>query len=227
MEKESQRRADQRRNSIRTLIIWATVILALVGSVAAVAALSGGSNQENLPLSGEITAEDHIQGDPESAVVLVEYSDFQCPACSYYHPLVKEIVAEFGDRIAFVYRHFPLQQHKNAERAARAAEAAGRQGKFWEMHELIFANQEDWSDSNQAEDIFLVYADDLGLDGEKFRVDMDSPAVKDKVSNDYASGIQSGVTYTPTFYLNGEKISNPRSAEEFRGIIQAVLNQTP
>ncbi len=174
-----------------------------------------------------ITERDIVKGNRDASVVLVEYSDLQCPACASYYPLVKQLVAEFENDVAFVYRHFPLRQiHLNAQLAGQATEAAGKQDKFWEMHDVIFDEQKNWSNlaNKQAEESFISYASSIGVDIEQFKIDMSSEEVKNKVNNDYQSGIQANVNYTPTFFLNGAKIQNPRSYEEFKIIIEQSIN---
>lgn len=151
---------------------------------------------------------------------LIEYSDFQCPACAAYYPMVKAIVNDLGDNIYFEYRHFPLPQHHNASLAAQAAEAAGRQGKFWEMHDKIFDNQTSWSEKPNPKQEFVNYAESLNLNINQFNSDIDSKAAIDSVKNSYAAGVSDQVDSTPTFLLNDKKIANPRSLEEFKQIIQ-------
>lgn len=163
---------------------------------------------------------DHTKGGEAARLELVEYSDFQCPACGAYYPLVKQIMKEFGGDVRLAYRHFSLRQiHQNADLAARVAEAAGVQGKFWEMHDTLFERQAEWSKSIDATTLFAKYAGDLGLDWERFRRDISSQAVREKVESDYQKGLSLKVDSTPTFFLNGEKLENPRSYEEFRTII--------
>ncbi|KKS38311.1 MAG: hypothetical protein A3G49_06180 [Candidatus Sungbacteria bacterium RIFCSPLOWO2_12_FULL_41_11] len=171
-----------------------------------------------------VSDNDWFKGAKDAQVVLVEYSDFQCPACKAYYPFLKKLNADFEGKIKFIYRHFPLPQHKNAKIAALVTEAAGKQGKFWEMHDLIFENQDKWSGENNAGEIFAQYAHFLGLDTEKLGQDLNSSEVKEKVENDLQSGIQSKVNSTPTFFLNGVKLQNPRSYDEFRKIIEEFLN---
>ena len=123
-----------------------------------------------------------------------------------------------------MYRHFPLRNiHPNADLAARAAEAAGRQGKFWEMHDLIFEHQKEWADQKDARELFVQYAQSLNLDIEQFWVDVDSSEIKDKIDIDSKSGLNFEVNATPTFFLNGEKLQNPRNYEEFKSLIQAAI----
>ncbi len=174
-----------------------------------------------------IDERDWIKGNKESPIVLIEYSDFQCVACANYYPLLKELASEFGDDVAFVYRHFPLRQiFPNAQIAGQAAEAAGKQGKFWEMHDMIFEGQRNWSRQRQgqAEETFASYAAALNLDIEQFKRDIHSKSVEDKVNSDYQSGVRAGVNSTPIFFLNGKRIQNPRSYEEFRKLIQAAID---
>jgi protein-disulfide isomerase len=173
------------------------------------------------------SSSDWSKGNKEAKIVLVEYSDFQCPACGAYYPLLKQLNQELSGEVQFVYRHFPLRQiHANAELAARAAEAAGRQGKFWEYHDLLFENQREWSEESRARDIFVRYAQSLDLDTGRFTNDMDSQEIKEKVDKDYASGVRSAVDATPTFFLNGKRIQNPRSYEEFRSVIEEAVKNS-
>lgn len=170
---------------------------------------------------------DNIKGNRDSKVILIEYSDFECPACRTYYPVLREIYTEFGDRIAFVYRHFPLTSiHANADFAARAAEAAGKQDKFWEMHDLLFQKQAEWSKVADIVPVFRNYAALVGLDVEQFERDFNSREVKDFVSSQKAHATSLGLPGTPTFVLNGEVIDNPSSLEQFRSIILKKINET-
>ena len=141
----------------------------------------------------------------------------------------KQLAAELGDDFQLVHRHYPLPEHANAELAARSAEAAGRQGKFWEMHHLLFARQKEWAKKAkaEAERIFVQYAASLNLDTEQFQGDLRSQEIIDKITNDYQEGRRYGVKVTPTFFLNGEKIiGKPRTYEEFKAlIIQSKANR--
>lgn len=220
-ERSKQANAHKIRSTRRSLM-WVGLLVVLVAVVWGMIKLSSKSAEvdEQITISG-VTAEDWVKGNKDSGVVLIEYSDFQCPACGVYYPLVKKLIDEHKDIFQFAYRHFPLQQHANAKPASYAAEAAGKQGKFWEMHDLIFVNQNDWSNSKNADDIFLQYAISLGLDPEQFKQDRDSQGVKDKVERDYNSGVSNKVNATPTFFLNGKKIQ-PRNYEEFLALIEQV-----
>ena len=167
-----------------------------------------------------------IYGDREAPATLIEYADFQCPACGVYYPLIKTLEQNFPDKLAVVFRHFPLSAiHFNALPAARVAEAAGKQGKFWEMHDKLFEKQNEWSDLNsgKAKDAVIKYAETMGLDKNLFESQIDSSEVKDKVEADSKSGLKSGVNSTPTFILNGKKIQ-PRSYDEFKQLIEKELS---
>lgn len=184
----------------------------------------GGLQEAASVLLKTASADDWKRGNENAKVILIEYSDFQCPACASYYPLVKALHGELGDSLLIVYRHFPLSQiHMNAEGAARAAEAAGKQGKFWEMHDLLFERQKEWSNDRNAAGTFAAYATALGLNTDRFINDFNSREIKEKVVADYESGFRAGIAGTPTFFLNGKKIQNPRSYEEFKKIISELL----
>jgi len=173
---------------------------------------------------GTISQGDNVKGNASSTVVLIEYSDFQCPACRTYYGVTRQIMAEFGGDIALVYRYFPLTGlHANAEFAARAAEAAGKQDKFWEMHDLLFEKQDEWSKTANVQPLFESYANLLEISVEKFKSDFLSNEVKDFVRSQRVSAMKLGIQGTPTFFVNGEQIQNPNSVEVFRLIIQKAL----
>lgn len=170
---------------------------------------------------------DHTKGNASSTVVLMEYSDFQCPACRSYYPIMREIMTEFGDRVLFVYRNFPLISiHFNAEFAARAAEAASKQGKFWEMHDLLFEKQNEWANVANPSPMFESYATLLGLDIAQFQADFVSDQVKDFVRAQRVHAVQSGLQGTPSFFLNGEQIQNPSSVDEFKNAVRSAIENS-
>jgi len=155
-------------------------------------------------LTKKVSGKDQVQGSSSAVIELVEYGDYQCPHCGRAYPIVKKIQQALGDRLKFVFRNFPLTNiHADAMNAAVAAEAAGIQGKFWEMHDLIYENQDQLSES-----YLFSYAQQLGLNVEQFQNDMVSEAVISKVEDDFESGMRSGVNGTPSFFINGEKYSN-------------------
>lgn len=213
--------------------LWTGVIALLVISFGLIFLGSRMSNSvvsvdsESL-LSNAVSASDHVKGatGTSTKVTLVEYSDFECPACGAYAPVVKQLAADYADQMSFVYRHFPLPQHLGARPAAHAAEAAGKQGKFFEMHDLIFARKNEWSTARSYEDTFKQYATELGLDVAQFEADMKSDAVAEKVEIDRQSGNKSGVRGTPTFFLNGKQIANPQTYEAFKALIDDAINNS-
>jgi protein-disulfide isomerase len=144
---------------------------------------------------------DHIQGPADAAVTLVEYGDYECPYCGAAYPIVKELQARMGDRLRFVFRNFPITtSHPHAEQAAEAAEAGAAQGRFWEMHDLLYENQTHLRD----EDLH-AYAEQLGIDVERFDKDLAEHVHAPRVREDFMSGVRSGVNGTPSFYVNGAR----------------------
>lgn len=163
-----------------------------------------------------------------ATVSLVEFSDFECPACGAYHPVVKKLLSDYKDKIAFVYRNFPLEQHKNAVPAAVAAEAAGKQGKYWEMFDIIFEKQNEWSTSTSPNDIFKSYASVLKLNPEQFDKDLGSEDIRKKIQRDYDDGVKVGIDSTPTFFVNYRKLeNNPASTEDFKKVIDEAIAKNP
>lgn len=164
--------------------------------------------------SSIIVKEDRPAKGPEDArVTVVEFSDFQCPTCRAYAPMVQEVVDKYPDDVRFVYRHFPLNTiHPNAQKAALAAEAARSFDKFWEMHDLLFAEQTIWASLNAADfDKKLEeYTEKLQIDKSEFQKRIESNEVKEVVSVDYADGVRAGVDGTPTFFINGKSVSAPQ-----------------
>jgi len=175
--------------------------------------------------SGNIA--DHVFGKKDSKVVFIEYGDFQCPGCGSAYPTVKSVTEKYKGQVAFIFRNFPLTSlHPNAKAAAAAAEAAGLQNKYWEMHDVLYANQSSWEnlDTKQRTDFFADYAKTLGLNVTKFREDMASTKVTQKINYDIAVGKKIGVNATPTLYLNGKAIDNDTWGEEAK-LDQAFVNE--
>ena len=211
-------------NIKKYLKFWIPVLVLLLVTVLVIIKM-GTPQPSEVILIDDISQSDWILGNPDAKIILIEYSDFQCPACAAFHALTKEIVGEFGEHIAFSYRHFPLPTHDIATLAAQASEAAGLQGQFWEMSDMIFANQQAWSSAGKtgAEEEFIKYAETLGLDLEKFKQDIHSKEVINAVEQDFISGQKNEIEYTPSFFLNGELINNPRSYDDFRTLIRNAI----
>lgn len=157
------------------------------------------------------------KGNASASAYLVEFSDFQCPACKAFAPLVADITTKYGEQLAVVYRHYPLTQHTYAEKSARAAEAAKNQGKFWEMHDELFANQETLSDET-----LNTIVQKIGLDEATFFQDIEKQEVKDYIAKEIAEGNRFEVNSTPTFFLNGQKLTL-RSAQDLTRAIEDAL----
>ncbi len=198
-----------RIETLKKVGIWVGVAVVLGGMVWALAhyGASGGPTIGGGTLEDPVTGIDHAKGNSLAKVTLVEYSDFECPTCGAYYPVVKSLVAKYGDQMLFVYRHYPLSMHRNSNLAARASEAAEKQGKFWTMHDMIFDEQATWSRSNDIKNVFIGYAEKLGLSREQFVNDIDSSEVASRVARDLASGDRANVQGTPTFYLNNQKLN--------------------
>lgn len=168
----------------------------------------------------ETSIGDRVYGDKTSEIVLIEYGDFQCPGCGGAFPQLKSLKETYSDKIAFIFRNFPLTAiHPNALAAATAAEAAGLQGKFWEMHDKLYENQTAWSniDPSKRSDVFIGYAEDIGLDTTKFKSDLSDPKIAAKISRDRAIGNKLGVSSTPTLYLGNEKLSEAEVSDLIQG----------
>ena len=152
-------------------------------------------------LKPPVGANDHVQGSAKAPVTLVEYGDYECPYCGEAYSVVKELQERLGDQMRFVFRNFPLAQaHPHAEHAAEAAEAAAAQGKFWEMHDMLYENQ----DALEDEDL-VRYARALHLDVPRFVKEMEAGTYTERVREDFRSGVRSGVNGTPTFFINGAR----------------------
>ena len=158
-----------------------------------------------------ISDADHVRGAEDADVTMTVYADFQCPACLTESEVIARAWREIQDEVRLVFRHFPLDTHRFAFQAARYAEAAGKQGKFWEMHNLLFSNQTVWSPLEDATLFFEGYAEEVGLDMDQLHVDIESAETRAKINADQQSGIRAGVRSTPAMYLNGRLISNPQN----------------
>jgi len=166
------------------------------------------------------TAGAPVKGDPKAKLAIVEFSDFQCPFCGRVEPTLKQIEKEYGNQVRIVFKHLPLSIHPKAPAAHAAAEAAHRQGKFWEMHDLIFANQREMSPER-----YLEYAAQIGLDVDQFKKDVASPEVQKKIDADAQEASKLGVTGTPAFFVNGRFISGAQPYATFKSMIDSELGK--
>ena len=167
-------------------------------------------------------ASDIAYGPADAAFAVVEYSDFQCPFCAEYAVWLTQLRAKYGDRVQFVFRNYPLAKHEWAQFAAQVAYAASLQGKFWEMHDLLFASQEEWASSDAPWPYFDAYAEGLGLDLDRFHADADAQSTADFIKRQAAEGKRAGVKHTP-WLIVGDAVVLPRSFEEFDQLIQEKL----
>jgi protein-disulfide isomerase len=166
----------------------------------------------------------HIRGNPDAPVTLEEFGDFQCPPCGSFSVFVHELMKEFDPRVRLVFRNFPLKSHEHAREAAFAAEAAGLQGRFWEMHDLLYREQANWSKAPNIRELFESYAGMIGLDLEQFKKDIDGEAVRARVDADRQRGESLGIQTTPTLYINDRPLApKNKNPEGIRAQINEAL----
>lgn len=181
--------------------------------------MSEGTKKLTVPIKMD---NDHIQGPVNAPISLVEYGDFECPYTGHAYPIVKQIKRKFGETLCFVFRNFPLAEiHPHAQQAAEAAEAAGGQKKFWEMHDILYENQ-------QALDHYhlVEYATMLNLDVERFNNDIFGHKYAGHIHEDFISGVRSGVNGTPTFFINGMRYNGPLDYEPLLENLMYIVEQT-
>lgn len=173
------------------------------------------SNQQLIP---PVKHDDHRMGSKDSPITLVEYGDYECPSCRRAYPIVKYVQNQLGDQLQFIFRNFPLKNtHPHALHAAEVAEAAAEQGRFWEMHDMLYEHQ----DALEDEDL-LRYADEIGLDVERVERALEDQEFADRVREDFRSGVKSGVNGTPTFFINGQRYDGNWSDPDH--LVQALHN---
>ena len=209
-------------------IIFGAVIVAVLGGLVVYSRLTNPSaDVKSINTNSIIAASDqngqigdHTFGNTDSKVILVEYGDFQCPSCGGAHPQIKDLTEEYKDKLLFIFRNFPLTNiHPNARAASAAVEAAGLQGKYWEMHNLIFETQSEWSTltGTARTDKFAEYAESLGVNKETFLKDIALSSINEKISFDQALGRKDGVDGTPNFFLNGKRIDGEAASSVVQG----------
>lgn len=214
-------------------IIFTTVVIVLLGGLIAWTRIANPpidvSNVENNSIiaasdqNGNIG--DHTKGSDKNEIILVEYGDYQCPSCGQAFAGVNTVIDEYNDDVTFVFRNFPLTSiHPNAKAASAVAEAAGLQGKYWEMHDVLYTNQDDWStlDASKRTDVFTQYATTIGLNIDTFKTDLTSKPVNQKINFDMAVGKKVNVSATPTFFLNGEKLDESTASALVQGNLAPI-----
>ena len=200
------------------------ILIVIVVGLGGIYWLTTKNNKVGVP-SSKAQASNHLFGQGKKGVTLIEYGDYQCPACGAYYPLVKDITNKYQADITFQFRNFPLVQlHQNAFASARAAEAASKQNKFWEMHDTLYEQQKTWETSSNPYGIFAGYAGQLGLDLAKFKQDYESTEVNDVINADAQMAQALGATGTPTFVLDGKKLDqNPQDEAAFSKLIDGAI----
>ena len=208
--KEEKQAAARRKDQVATLLVrvGAVILVPLVLYVLYTGLFGG---PPSLP-PDQVGAADHVRGNLEADVTLTLYADFQCPACLNETQVIARAWPQIQDRVRVVYRYFPLDVHRFSFQAARYAEAAALQGKFWEMHDLLFASQPDWTNVDDPTPMFDDIAQRLELDLDRLHVDIESPEVRAKIVSDQQGGISAGVRSTPALFINGQQVPNPQSA---------------
>ena len=184
---------------------------------------------KNIPESQSVSAKSdtsaHVRGNPDAPVTLEEFADFQCPPCGQFAPFAEELLKEYDSRLRVVFRNFPLPVHEHAREAALAAEAAGFQGKFWEMHDTLYREQLAWSKAPNARELFESYAGTLGLNMDQFKKDVDSDKARERVDSDHALGDSLGIKVTPTLFINNRPVEpQEKNPEGVRAAINAALS---
>lgn len=219
--------------------IWVPAVLGVLAAIILVVATRGGDGDDDAPTDADaaltlpanladagqlVRGDSHRLSDPEeSRATFVEFLDFECEGCRAAFPAIEELRARYGDRVTFVVRYFPLGGHFNAERAARAVEAAAQQGAFEEMYVTMFETQASWGEQQQpADDTFRQFARDLGLDMTQWEADYNDPATLERIRVDQADGRALGVEATPTFFLDGEQLT-PRSYDDIVAAFEAAI----
>lgn len=224
-EKQKKREQEELRGKSKKLVNWVLVaaVLGFVGYRFYVWVNTPVDNTVATEVT-EVAEEEWVKGDPQAEHTLIEYGDFQCPSCAGHAPFVAGLVSE-QENLKVVYRHFPLVNiHPNAMPAALASEAAGQQGKFWEMHDILYDRQSEWSGAGNPAETFSGYAEELELDMEKYQADFESEEVRTAVNNDILSGNRGGVDSTPTFILNGSRVVLTRNINDFVDKVRSVTN---
>ncbi|MBE3075928.1 MAG: thioredoxin domain-containing protein [Actinobacteria bacterium] len=201
--------------------LWAGGSLVLLLGALALVVFTGSPPTETATLS-PVTATDITYGPEGARVVVVEYADFQCESCARFAPMLASLRSKYGDQVQFVFRFFPLAYHKYGMLSSETAYAAFLQGKFWEMHDLLYERQKEWAGAADAYPYFESYANSLGLDMSRFRNDVNAQTTKDFITKQEAAGTEAGVSHTPWFAVNGTTLV-PNDIGDFEALIDAGL----
>lgn len=212
------------KTEVKIIIGVAVIVVGIGGLLLSMDKSKDETVSESKPADASLLVRDDsykIKGDTDK-VTIVEFLDFECEACGAAHPITKRVLDEYKGKINFVVRNFP--NHKNSVLAANAAEAAGEQGKFWDMHDKLFENQKEWGEKTTPQtELFAKYAGELGLDVDKVKAVMESSKFTEKINRDKNDGLSLGVNATPTFFINGVKLVGAPRYEEFKSKIDSLL----
>ncbi len=212
--------------SNKSLFLWGGVVLGIIALVALLAMFGNGGpgTGSGTSLGVAVSTDDNAKGANDPRVTIVEYSDFQCPGCASTYPIIKQLVESFSEDVSLVYRHYPLRQiHSNAQLAGQAAEAAGMQGKFWDMHDVLFNTQSQWTNEADATEFFTKLAESIGLDLAQFATDLTSTEAVSLVNEDADDAARLRLPGTPSFFVNGTLIEHPGSYAGFKSLVEAEL----
>lgn len=212
-------------NELKVIIcIGAATLLLFLGAVFLLG--NDSSTEEQSAVNIDAKNATHKKGSENAPVTIVEFGDFQCPSCAAMHPVIQKLLAEYDGKIQFVYRHFPLPQHRSAVPAIQAAEAAHEQNKFWEMYALLYERQSEWNESSSVKELFISYAKELGLDTSTFQADFGSGKYEKLLQADLSEGNRLGVNSTPTLYVNNVKVFAQNSNYEgLKKMIDEILKK--
>ncbi len=227
LEWQEKAKTEVRNVKFKKFSIWGGIVLGflVVIGILAIFVSTPSTQTPNISIA-PVSSRDISTGNPKAKVALVEYADFQCPACAAYHSLVDQLLKDYNGKIFYVYRMYPLENaHQNALVSAEAAYAAYKQGKFFEYGDLLFQNQNDWATLQDPSNSFISYAQSLKLDMNKFRTEMNSPATQKYVKDSENEGSSEGIYQTPSFFINGKMIQNPNSYADFKKLIDAALSK--
>ena len=168
----------------------------------------------------------HVRGDPEAPVTIEEFGDFECPPCGSISPFLDQLLNEYKPRLRLIFRNFPLKAHKHAREAAFAAEAAGLAGKFWEMHDVLYREQDAWTKADNPQQLFEDYAGTIGLNVHEFKKDMESEKVQQRVDSDHERGQSLGISKTPSLFLNSAEVARDKlNPEGLHDVINEALKE--
>jgi protein-disulfide isomerase len=214
------------RKAIKPVVVIILAVAVAAGAAVYLSRQPDRSSETNAaPLTADIKGGGHFRGPENATVTLVEFGDYQCPSCGAYHPFVKEILNRYPQQVRLEFHHFPLISiHPNSMAASKAAEAAGEQGHYWEMHDALFEFQTQWSNQPDPKRVFAAIANRIGINGTILVQTMDSPRLQERILKDVEQGNRANIQAVPTFFINGQQVHIQLSMEDFVRVIEANLH---